>query len=91
MAGGYGKGAGIPLQDRLRSDQIIEVDPGPGRHVWVSDPSDGSGSRRPGLLVEWRRGAGESWEGRVVYVAQLRVACWVTIEEWVPAALLEPA
>jgi hypothetical protein len=92
--GGYGRGAGIPLKDRVR------VDPGsaaatpaiaaalehPGRHCWVSVPIDAS-QPRPGLLLEWRR-AGHLWEGRVVYVAQLRPGRWATVEEWIPSELL---
>lgn len=69
----YGRGAGIPLKDRVRVDQPSEPaqEPvsaagaeHPGRHCWVSVPVDGS-SPRPGLLLEWRR-AGHLWEGRVV-------------------------
>ncbi len=95
MAGGYGRGAGIPLKDRVRVDQQAEtaqqpVSAGgpehPGRHCWISVPVDVS-QPRPGLLLEWRR-AGHVWEGRVVYVAQLRPGRWATVEEWVPAELL---
>ncbi len=45
--------------------------------------------KRPGLLVEWRQDD-VRWEGRVVYAAQLRPGVWVTVEEWLPAALLTP-
>ena len=98
MAGGYGRGAGIPLKDRVRVDQAQEparppanssvagVQDHPGRHCWVSVPVDGS-QPRPGLLLEWRR-AGHLWEGRVVYVAQLWPGRWATVEEWIPAELL---
>ncbi|KQZ72138.1 hypothetical protein ASD66_23675 [Nocardioides sp. Root151] len=91
MAGGYGRGAGIPLKDRVRVDQPSEPVSAtgaehPGRHCWVSVPVDAS-SPRPGLLLEWRR-AGHLWEGRVVYVAQLRPGRWATVEEWIPAELL---
>ena len=93
-AGGYGRGAGIPLKDRVRAGQPQKEDGGgapiqedqPGRHCWISVPVDGS-QPRPGLLLEWRR-AGHLWEGRVVYVAQLRPGRWATVEEWVPAELL---
>jgi hypothetical protein len=37
--------------------------------------------------LEWRK-TGHRWEGRVVYVAQLRAGLWATVEEWVPAELL---
>ncbi|MFZ2502308.1 MAG: hypothetical protein WAW88_06535 [Nocardioides sp.] len=94
--GGYGRGAGIPLKDRVRVDQRLEppaasasVGPDqPGRHCWITLPVDGSPSQpRPGLLLEWRRG-GHLWEGRVVYAAQLRPGRWASVEEWVPAELL---
>lgn len=95
VAGGYGRGAGIPLKDRVRVDggtgasaaPATAVGPEhPWRHCWVSVPVDAS-QPRPGLLLEWRR-AGHLWEGRVVYVAQLRPGRWATVEEWVPAELL---
>ena len=63
-------------------DRIIEGDTAGVGGV----PVDGS-EPRPGLLLEWRR-AGHLWEGRVVYVAQLRPGRWATVEEWVPAELL---
>ena len=93
-AGGYGRGAGIPLQDRVRGgDQQSEAGGAPagepqqpGRHCWICLPVDGS-QPRPGLLLEWRR-AGQLWEGRVVYAAQLRAGRWATVEEWISAELL---
>ena len=94
--GGYGRGAGIPLKDRVRVDQDAQVDSRPpaapagaehpGRHCWVSVPVDAA-RPRPGLLLEWRR-TGHLWEGRVVYVAQLRPGRWATVEEWIPSELL---
>jgi hypothetical protein len=66
--------------------------PGGGRHCWVLDAVDRHGVKRAGLLLEWRRSPSDgTWEGRVVYVAQLRGEGWASVEEWVPAALLEPA
>ena len=61
----------------------------PARHCWVSGAVDERGVKRPGLLVEWRVSA-DVWEGRVVYVAQLRPGAWSVVEEWLPAALLAP-
>jgi hypothetical protein len=90
MAGGMNR--------RVRGDSIAErvggrppsPDAGcPARHCWVADAVDGSGVKRPGLLVEWRRTAG-GWEGRVVYAAELRGGVWALVEEWLPAALLAP-
>jgi hypothetical protein len=93
--GGYGSGSGVPLGERVRAGRT-PVDPahpgpehrdGPGRHCWVSVPVDGS-RPRPGLLLEWRRVEHGRWEGRVVYVAELRPQRWAAVEEWVPAELL---
>lgn len=61
----------------------------PARHCWVSGAVDDAGVKRPGLLVEWRAGH-SGWEGRVVYVAQLRPGTWVLVEEWLAASLLAP-
>jgi hypothetical protein len=61
----------------------------PARHCWVADAADRLGVKRPGLLVEWRE-ASAGWQGRVVYVAELRPGEWATVEEWLPAGLLTP-
>ena len=88
MGGGWGKqGSGIPLSERVRTDR--DPDPCPARHCWVADAADRYGVKRPGLLVEWRQGP-SGWEGRVVYVVQLRPGSWQTVEEWLPASLLTP-
>lgn len=90
--GGYGQGSGVPLHARRRGDQTAAepTDDGcPARHVWVSDGADHAGRRRPGLLVEWRQRDG-GWEGRVIYAAALRSTGWGTVEEWIPALLLDP-
>lgn len=99
MKGGMSRGAGIPLRDRVRSGQpqaAPEPPPAtptrgscPARHVYVSLPVDAT-EARPGLLLEWRR-AGHRWEGRVVYLAELRPARWSLVEEWIAAELLTPA
>jgi hypothetical protein len=97
MAGGYGRGAGIPLEDRVRVGSSEEpttasVTAGsgqPARHCWITVPADGAASR-PCLLLEWRQDD-LHWEGRVVYAAELRPGRWATVEEWVPAELLSPA
>lgn len=60
----------------------------PARHCWVAE-ADRHGVKRPGLLVEWRAGAG-GWEGRVVYAASLRPGAWCLVEEWLPASRLTP-
>ena len=92
MAGGYGRGSGIPLGERVRTRAAPaplspEPEPCPARHCWVSAPVDGS-SPRPALLLEWRQVENGRWEGRVVYAARLRPGRWAAVEEWVPAELL---
>lgn len=89
------RGSGIPLAQRTRAHSAPPMpptppeDPCPGRHCWVADAADGRGVNRPGLLVEWRP-ARSGWEGRVVYLAQLRPTLWALVDEWLPAALLTP-
>lgn len=91
------RGGGVPLRDRVRADagppQGGPVDPsGGGRHCWVLDAADRRGVKRAGLLLEWRRSEVDgTWEGRVAYGAELRAGRTALVEEWVPAALLEPA
>lgn len=100
MAGGMSRrGGGVPLRDRVRRDPAVgtapdaPVDPsGGGRHCWVLDGADRRGVKRAGLLLEWRRSNVDgTWEGRVVYGAELRAGRTALVEEWLPAALLEPA
>jgi hypothetical protein len=101
MAGGMSRrGGGVPLRDRVRRDAgaassypDTPVDPaGGGRHCWVLDGADRRGVKRAGLLLEWRRSDVDgTWEGRVVYAAELRAGRSALVEEWLPAALLEPA
>ena len=101
MAGGMRRGAGLPRLSMAERVQLgrSPVDEGPtgtpadgcpGRHCWVADAADHAGVKRPGLLVEWRQAAGGRWEGRVVYLLQLRAGSWATAEEWVAADLLTP-
>lgn len=84
---------GEPTAAAERRDPVRAVQPAagpdgrPGRHCWVSLPVDGP-HPSPGLLVEWRRGERGRWEGRVVYVAQLRPGRWSVVEEWVASELL---
>jgi hypothetical protein len=104
MAGGMNKRGGVPLGERRRGAPALDPVQRPGlapfspsedacpvRHCWVGDAADGRGTKRPGLLVEWRRGPQDGgWQGRVVYAAQLRAGEWALVEEWLPAALLAP-
>ncbi len=63
----------------------------PMRHVWVADAADRAGVKRPGLLVEWRKGPLGSWEALVFYGAELRSGQWAVVQEWVSEALLSRA
>ncbi len=80
--------------DSLQSGTGTPGDPAaddcPGRHCWVLAPADGSGHRRPGLLVEWRRTGDGDWLGRVVYVVRLRTGNWAVLDEWLPQSDLSP-
>ena len=96
MAGGLGRG-GVPLHARARTggtppepEPVRQLPTGPAKHCWVRAPVD-AGSQRPGLLLEWRKDEVGRWEGRVVYVAQLRPDTWVLVEEWLAADLLSTA
>jgi hypothetical protein len=90
---------GVPLRDRVRPGMGTAAGPSghaddpatPARHCWVADPADHSPSKRPGLLVEWRPAVGGGWQGRVLYVAELRAGSSAVVEEWVDEALLTPA
>ena len=94
------RGTGIPLRDRVRAGRPEPPEPAPdptpesrgpcpARHVYLSLPVDAT-EARPGLLLEWRR-AEHRWEGRVVYLAELRPGRWSLVEEWIAAELLTPA
>lgn len=90
--GGYGN-RGVPLDQRVRTTSPTPPAATvacPARHCWISLPVDGS-VPRPGLLLDWRKGDLGRWEGRVVYLAQLRPGAWATVEEWIPAELLTTA
>lgn len=82
-----------PMYRRVAVGRAADNKPtGGGRHCWVLHSVDNHGIKRAGLLLEWRRSSLDgSWEGRVVYVAELRANEWASVEEWIPAALLEPA
>jgi hypothetical protein len=60
---------------------------GEGRHCWVRDPPEASGTW-PGLLVEWRQRDG-AWQGRVAYTVTGPHGP-ALVETWLPAARLEP-
>ena len=88
MAGGMNKrGSYGPMANRVRGAQASDAAPEPPsvKHCWVTDRH----GRLPGLLLEWRQRGG-AWHGRVVRPVQEGEA-WVVVEEWLPAALLDPA
>lgn len=90
MAGGMSRRGGLPISERVKR-RALDSEACPVRHCWVAVGADG-GSRRPGLLVEWRRAPDSArWQGRVVYAARLRAGEWALVEEWVDATLLSPA
>jgi hypothetical protein len=91
VAGGMRRGQGLPMRERVAL-RGSTAQPPPGRHCWVAGGCGVGdvGEKRPGLLVEWRRGP-QGWEGRVVYVSLAAPGRWVVCEEWIPAERLVPA
>lgn len=96
--GGMGRGAGIPLGERvalMASTSTVHTEPDddcPALHVWVLQPADG-GPPRAGLLLERRprpAGVGPGWEARVIYVAALEAGTWTTVEQWIRMDALQP-
>jgi hypothetical protein len=92
MAGGMNRrGDQGTMADRSKVRRETDA-PCPMRHVWVADPADRSGVKRPGLLVMWRRThSGAGWEALVLYGAELRPGEWAVVQEWVAEALLTQA
>jgi hypothetical protein len=103
--GGYGRGLGIPLKDRIRIgpdgkpvEAVHEYAAGT-EHPTRSEDCPGrhcwitdpvdGSSTRPALLLEWRKDPAGDWFGFTVYPAQLRPGRWASICEWVPASRLE--
>ena len=92
MAGGMSRrGNHGSLANRTKASRGTDT-PCPMRHVWVADPVDRSGVKRPGLLVMWRRTqGGAGWEALVLYDAELRPGEWAVVQEWVAETLLTQA
>jgi hypothetical protein len=87
MAGGMRKRQGVgSLADRVGAT-AGEPSPAPVslKHCWVVDEH----GRLPALLLEWRRTA-SGFQGRVIRPVR-EPDGWVVVEEWLPAAMLEPA
>ena len=55
----------VPEAADARRPTHAAGDGGEGRHCWVRDPPEATGTW-PGLLVEWRQRGG-AWQGRVAY------------------------
>ncbi len=83
--GSYGSMA-ERVRGRSAADPGEAVDERPTvKHCWVTDHH----GHLPGLLLEWeQRGGG--WHGRVVRPVR-EGDDWVVVEEWLPAAMLDPA
>jgi hypothetical protein len=84
MAGGMRRRTSGTLADRVAGTGGRPAPPR-AKHCWVTGPT----GRLPGLLLAWRQGV-EGWEGRVVHLV-LEPSGWVVVDEWLPAAVLEPA
>lgn len=87
MAGGMNKrGSYGSMADRVGATPTPGDQPAPAvKHCWVN----GRHGRVPGLLLEWRQYDG-AWRGRVVRPVDEGDG-WVVVEDWVDAALLDPA
>jgi hypothetical protein len=86
MAGGMQRGAMPALRDRRPSGHRAQPE---ARHCWADPP--GHPGPWPGLVVEWRRGAGGSWNGRCVYAIDDPDGSGVRlVERWLPADCLTP-
>jgi hypothetical protein len=87
MAGGMNKRGNYgSMADRVGAAPPPSDQPAPAvKHCWVH----GRHGRVPGLLLEWRQHDG-AWRGRVVRPVDEGDG-WVVVEDWVDAALLDPA
>lgn len=85
MAGGMGKGAGIPLRDRVTVVGGQAVNHQPRRHCWVTGPADAPGPH-PGLVISWERRRDDWW----AYVVWTVVADRTVVQQWLPSALIRP-
>jgi len=89
MAGGMNKrGQWGAMTERLAQGRHDTPEPPAGlKHCWVTDAH----GRLPALLLAWRRIDAGAWEGRVARVVPATDGRWDLVEEWLPAALLDPA
>jgi hypothetical protein len=88
---GLPSGSDRPLTGDVGQPEAVDATAagsgGEGRHCWVRDPPEATGTW-PGLLVEWRHRSG-AWQGRVAYTVAGPHGP-VLVETWLPAARLEP-
>ena len=90
MAGGMNKrGSYGSMADRIArsrgDDELATGQAPPIKHCWVTSGTD----RHPGLLLTWRQRP-DGWHGRVAHPVPSEDG-WILVEEWLPAALLQPA
>ena len=95
MAGGMGRGRGIPLRDRVA---MMGGEPVPlpaavpeqrrRRHCWVRpDPDDTT--QVEGLVLQWAK-EGDAWVALVQFVLE-RDGEAIAVQRWLPASRLRPA
>jgi hypothetical protein len=95
MAGGMGRGRGVPLRDRVVMMErepvpLPAVTPGPRRrrHCWVRpDPDDTT--QVEGLVLQWAK-EGDTWVALVQFVLE-RDGEAIAVQRWLPASRLRPA
>lgn len=88
MAGGMNtmRSSHGTLYERIHGVPPEPPTPTPGiKHCWVNNHH----GRLPALLLEWRKVAA-GFQGRVIRPVYEDEG-WSIVEEWLPAALLEPA
>jgi len=101
MAGGMGRGRGIPLRDRvaMMGGEPVPLpaavpEPRRRRHCWVRpDPDDTT--QVEGLVLQWAKEGGTSvtgdtWVALVQFVLE-RDGEAIAVQRWLPASRLRPA
>ena len=87
-----GKGVrGVPLRDRPIATPGLApaASPARRRHCWVQGPPEAPG-QHPGLVLDWSKRDG-GWMALVAYLVEGDEPSPVLVQQWVSAALLEPA
>lgn len=83
MAGGSGRGLGVPLAERVRGGGP-PARPSGSRHCWVSDPT--YPDKLPGILLRWEN-TSAGWRGLVVYALPETDG---VVQRWMDAGQLVP-